>query len=139
MSNVKSELSKKNKYWIDKHRYYELKHFCLQYPCWKVAYNSIDGLEALKNEIGGASQYSRSNYNPTEKYASMRLYLAEKMELIEQCCLDTDPVIGNYILKAVTKGLSYDTLRMQYDIPCCRDIYYDLYRKFFWILSQRKR
>ena len=35
MNNVKPELSKRNPYKLDKHRYYELKHFCLQYPDWK--------------------------------------------------------------------------------------------------------
>lgn len=32
---IRPELSKSSKYWIDRHRYYELKHFCLQYPIWK--------------------------------------------------------------------------------------------------------
>ena len=38
MSYVKSELSQNNKYWIPRHRYFELKHFCLQYPEWKKKY-----------------------------------------------------------------------------------------------------
>ena len=37
---LRPELSKKNKYYIDKHRHYELKHFCLQYPDWKKEYDS---------------------------------------------------------------------------------------------------
>ena len=41
---MKSELSKRNPYWIEKHRYYELRHFCLQYPIWKSSYNSLYGL-----------------------------------------------------------------------------------------------
>lgn len=45
-TTIHPELSKKNEYWIEKHRYYELKHFCLQYPIWKEAYQSLDGLEA---------------------------------------------------------------------------------------------
>ena len=31
----RAEVSKKNKYYISKHRYYELKHFCLQYKEWE--------------------------------------------------------------------------------------------------------
>ena len=30
-TTLRAELSEKNPYWIEKHRYYELKHFCLQY------------------------------------------------------------------------------------------------------------
>ena len=37
---IRPDISRKNKYWIDKHRHYELKHFCLQYPEWKKAYNA---------------------------------------------------------------------------------------------------
>ena len=32
---IRAEVSENNPYWIEKHRYYELKHFCLQYPTWK--------------------------------------------------------------------------------------------------------
>ena len=39
---LRSELSSKNKYYIDKHRCYELKHFCLQYPEWERAYAYLD-------------------------------------------------------------------------------------------------
>ena len=37
----KPELSKKSKYWIPRHRYYELKHFCLQYPEWEKLWREI--------------------------------------------------------------------------------------------------
>lgn len=30
-TTIRPEVSKKSKYWIERHRYYELKHFCLQY------------------------------------------------------------------------------------------------------------
>ena len=42
-TTLRAELSEKNPYWIEKHRYYELKHFCLQYPIWKKIYRSLDG------------------------------------------------------------------------------------------------
>ena len=38
---VRPVLSKRNKYYISKHRYYELKHFCLQYPEWKEEYANL--------------------------------------------------------------------------------------------------
>lgn len=40
-TTLRAELSEKNPYWIEKHRYYELKHFCLQYPIWKKAYTTL--------------------------------------------------------------------------------------------------
>lgn len=34
-TSIVPKLSKTNPYYISKHRYYELKHFCLQYPEWQ--------------------------------------------------------------------------------------------------------
>lgn len=45
-TTIRPELSEKNPYWIEKHRYYELKHFCLQYPIWRKAYASLDGFNS---------------------------------------------------------------------------------------------
>ena len=42
MINVRPQLAQDNPYWISRHRYYELKHFCLQYYFWKSKYNEID-------------------------------------------------------------------------------------------------
>lgn len=36
---------------------------------------------------------------------------------------ETDDSSGNYILKAVTEGVSYDCLRTRLDMPCCKDAY----------------
>lgn len=43
---IRAEVSENNPYWIEKHRYYELKHFCLQYPTWKRNYVSLEGLSS---------------------------------------------------------------------------------------------
>lgn len=43
-TTIRPELSEKNPYWIERHRYYELKHFCLQYPIWKKTYEAMNGL-----------------------------------------------------------------------------------------------
>ena len=50
-TTVRAKLSEKNKYWISKHRYYELKHFCLQFPIWKQAYASLDEVCISPNNL----------------------------------------------------------------------------------------
>ena len=45
-TTIRPELSEKNPYWIEKHRYYELKHFCLQYPIWRKAYASLNSFSS---------------------------------------------------------------------------------------------
>ena len=43
-TDIRPEISPNNKYWIEKHRYYELKHFCLQYPLWNMRIIRLTGL-----------------------------------------------------------------------------------------------
>lgn len=132
-SSVRPELSKSNKYWVSKNRFYELKYFCLQYPEWKKRCEEIDGIRGRAID----SIYSRLNSpsDPTSKTVEMRSMYFERMEVIEKAAIEADPYLASYILKAVTEGLSYTYLKTKLDIPCSRDTYYDRYRKFFWLLS----
>lgn len=131
---VRPEISVKNKYWIDKHRHYELKHFCLQYPEWKRVYNEFDDPSIPLSMI---ERVSTSNLpgDPTAKRAMMKTQYAEKMHLIEKTARAADTYLWEYILKAVTENLSYTHLKSKFDIPCGKDMYYDRYRRFFWLLS----
>lgn len=132
---IRPELSIKNKYRIDKHRHYELKHFCLQYPEWKRAYASFDDTSISLSTI---ERVSTSNLpgDPTAKRALMKTHYAEKIDLIEKAAMETDRYLCDYILKAVTENLSYSHLKSKLGIPCGKDMYYDRYRKFFWLLSE---
>ena len=134
---IRAELSSKNKYWIDKHRYYELKHFCLQYPEWKKAYSNCDGSVIFASNLDRMPT-SNTRSDLTAKYAIKKLYYKERIELVERSATETDELLSNYILKAVTEELSYPYLKTKLDIPCSRDTYYDRYRKFFWILSNER-
>lgn len=131
---IRAKISEKNKYYIDKHRYYELKHFCLQYNEWRKTY-------ALCNEsIIFTSNLDKipSNNIPsdlTAKYAIKREYYRQRIQLIEKIAKETDDYLYPYILKAVTEGVSYPYLKTRLEIPCSRDMYYDRYRRFFWLLS----
>ena len=134
---IRAEISEKNKYWIDKHRHYELKHFCLQYPEWKRLYASFDDASMPLSTI---ERIPTSNIpgDPTAKRAILKTYYAEKIKMIEKTALETDVYLYKYILKAVTEGLSFTYLKTRLDIPCGRDMYYDRYRKFFWLLSKTR-
>lgn len=136
-TDIRPEISKENRYYISKHRYYELKHFCLQYYEWKDLYSKL-AVEPSTHEINFMPRRIDIS-NPTEKVAIAKAEYAYNMRMIEEAAKKADPEIYEYILKGVTKGLSYTTLFMKYGIPCCKDMYYDRYRKFFWILSQTRR
>lgn len=134
-TNIRATLSPNNKYWIDKHRYYELKHFCLQYPQWRKFYKAIDGL-ILPAVVMDETPRSKSVSDFTAKQAVAKAYYADKIEMVEKAAVQADKDLASYILKAVTEGLSYTYLKSKLEIPCGKDMYYDRYRKFFWILSE---
>ena len=134
---IRAEISEKNKYYIDKHRYYELKHFCLQYNEWKKAYASCceSVIFSSKFERMAASNMPS---DLTAKYATLRAQYAKKIQLIEDVAIAADPALYKYILKAVTEGLSYPYLKTTMNIPCGKDMYYDRYRRFFWLLNNER-
>lgn len=92
-TTIRPEISKDSPYYISKHRYYELKHFCLQYPEWEAEYRRLCNL-------GISSKTSTDDPNwsdPTGNRASRMADLSYKMELVRDVAMSVDPVIGNRI------------------------------------------
>lgn len=134
---IRPELSEKNPYWIERHRYYELKHFCLQYPLWKKAYAVLDGTNS--RPVEQVACRTNQNPDPTAKYAIAKAYYSDRMELVERLALAAATDLSVYLLEGVTQGWTYDVLKAQLNIPCSRDTYYDRYRKFFWLLHKERQ
>lgn len=134
---IRPEISENSKYWIDKHRHYELKHFCLQYPIWKKEYE-LFGIPSISSSMMERFPSTDGYSDPTARFAMRRTYFAERIHLIEKTAMKTDKYLYEYILKAVTEGLSFTYLKTKLGIPCSRDMYYDRYRKFFYLLSEAR-
>lgn len=81
-TTIRPELSEKNPYWIEKHRYYELKHFCLQYPIWKKAYLALDGLAKRPTDLVLFSNRQHLG-DPTAKCAEARIFYSDRMDLVK--------------------------------------------------------
>lgn len=122
----RSQVSKSNQYYISKHRYYELKHFCMQYPEWKELY------------FYAKTQTLHELDDPTGYYASIMADCQYCMTLVEKTANGTDTVLGRYIFKHVTTGATYENLKLLESIPCGRELFYEYLRKFYWLLSQEK-
>ena len=136
-TTIRPVISDKNKYRISKHRYYELKHFCLQYPEWREKYAELTcdmGMVAPRRlEV-------RTSHIPdgTAEIAMARSILKKNMDLIDDIANAADSDLGFYIKKAVTEGITFVNLKSRYSIPCERGMFYDRYRKFFWLLNKAK-
>lgn len=101
---IRPELSAKNRYWLPKHRYYELYHFCLQYPDWKKSYASIDGYSMNSGSV--VKQNSRYEMpDPTTAYVEARLYYRERMEMVEHVTKEAAADLYLPMLRAVTEGM----------------------------------
>lgn len=115
---------------ISKHRFYELKHFCLQYREWKEQYDRL-GLDL--RALDTTKEVRTDVVDHTANIAIMRAELYSKMKLVEDCASCTHAILGPKIFKAVTEDLGYYDL----DIPCSKGYYYKYYHKFFELLDEK--
>ncbi|MBP5594157.1 MAG: hypothetical protein J6Y02_02155 [Pseudobutyrivibrio sp.] len=134
-TSIVPELSKTNPYYISKHRYYELKHFCLQYPEWQREIRELNS-----KAIGTTSMiFKRREKRLEDKVSEIAIQILsreEKMRKVDQIINSLEPLIRNYIFLAVTQGRSFTYLSTVLDMPCCRDTYYERYRRFFYLLAR---
>lgn len=158
-TTIRPELTKKSEYYIPKDRYYELKHFCLQYPAWRAELNAFT-LAYPQYSPDRIHDDNLTYAKPTEREVERRERFINLISLVNMCiinaCSDHDephielylcdptrlvetrPILS-HLYRAVTRGLSYDTLKTKYDIPCSREYYYKLYRRFFWLLDAARK
>lgn len=137
-TTISPVISVKSPYYIDRNRYLELKYFCMQYPMWIKAYHHLDGLMASPDGVAFVRRRNKSAGDPTAKVADAAVEFARKITMVEKAAFEANEILAKILIKGVTEGLSYDKLRASYDVPCGRDMYYDYYRKFFWILSKMR-
>lgn len=131
----RNDVSKKNPYWISKYRFLELKYFCLQYQEMMREVTYISSLESVMLAPSGSGPKDSS----VEAAVLRRESLIFKTTVIETAARLTDEALQYDILNGVTTGRSYEQLNARNKIPCGRELYYKLYRKFFWVLDQLLR
>lgn len=99
-------------YEISKNEYRELKYFCLRYPEMK---------KQLKATDSGSEKALRLCYSLGQ--------IDHALELTTE-----NEVVRSHLLRSVTENINYDLL----DIPMGRRQFYELRRKFFYILCGLK-
>lgn len=135
-TNIRSEVSRDNPYWIPRQRYFELKHFCMQYGDW------LKELRSIELTHGNAIEMIVNNgefNDPVYKAAEKRERYLTWLNIVEQAVRNTTPsvTLGELLLEGIVKGISYDKLEAnEGGMPCSKDAFYNLYRKFFFELDK---
>lgn len=138
---MKSEVSHKNQYWIPKHRYYELRSFCMQYPDWQKEFRKIQNATYGKEVFVPIKTDGRILYTVAEAVIEMERYV-KRIELVESCANACDYSVRECILYCVTHGCSYDALIAKMHVvpefSKKKNSYNNEYRKFFWLLDKAR-
>ena len=138
MPTTRPELSNKNKHWIPKARYYELKWFCLQYSGWKRMLKSID-ISINTKSIITVRSVTNEHSDDTAQIAMLRKYLSDKISMIEQAAYSVAPELYKALIFGVTENVPYDILKLKMDVPCGKEMYYKKYREFFYVLDKMRK
>lgn len=136
-TSIRPEISKSSDYYISKHRYYELKHFCMQYPEWSKRYNEL--LYIAKPLVyANYSTKFRTNVDHVADIAIRRKYYKDRMDMIDRTVSDVAPDIYAQLRSVIIGEKTYTQVSTLYDIPYSKSSFYETYRKFFKLLSERR-
>lgn len=133
-TNIRAKISENNPFYISKHEYLMTKHFAMQYTVWKKQKAEIETRIAYGFKIGGVR--NEENVSPVEILNEHAEKYSSRIELIERIAKIAGEDIWQIVLVGVTTDCNYEYLRLVKNIPCCKDTYYKMYRKFFWLLNR---
>ena len=131
-TKIRPKLSLKNKYYISKERYYELKHFCLQYSEWC---REISKLKLFRSTELTGMPIDHNVADPTGDIAVKIARLTKRIDVLKEAIGMLEPWISGYIFEAVTNGRTYEYFQ-GLGIACGRVYFYDRYHEFFWHLDK---
>lgn len=120
---------------LSKARYYELKYWCRQYPEWKAKVRQVCGISNVQYD---GMPHGTGASNPTEAHAIATEQEWANIKLLEDTVAAVADGWSKWLLMAVTMDLTYDEVRSK-GIPCGRRLFYEGRRRFFYMLSKRKK
>lgn len=125
------------KYGISKHRYRELKAFCMQYQEWKeFLKNNNDTVKSL--EITDMP-LCHGNSDQTCSLATKRAELSKNIEMIEKCAEKSSIEFKNNLIQNVCNGTSVERMIDIDRIPISKNVFYNYRRIFFINLDKVKK
>ena len=137
MSNKhRPELSMRSPWYVGKHRYYELEHFCRQYPLWRRELVLLDGYKPRNTwEVSPGSYLT----DPTSTDGEKRALLSRKIDQVHQAVkrATDNERLQKILLEGVVTGTGFPALKAKHDATWLgKDTYYEAFRRFFWELNR---
>lgn len=124
---------KLDEYGISRARYYELLSFCRQYEEKKEKLRALRGLSAVQND---GMPHGHDPGDPTGKKALRALQLRDDIEIVEKC---VEACVVEAAREALLANVTRGTAPEMYSIPYSRRQFYELRRRFFFLLDQEKQ
>lgn len=130
-------LTEKNKYYLQREDYLTAIHYSLRYPLW------VAELETAA-DTRGAIRYDQDHVQITNEYDSTSETAIRLAQLIDKVNLVDEMIrtaaegtnLDHWIRLGVCYGFTFDQLKTK-GIPCERDMYYRIRRRYLYELSQR--
>jgi len=121
---------------ITRNRYFELLHFCRQYPEWRTEASSLIGTHGQQMD---GMPHGTSVGNPVASAAERRAGLLAKIELIESCAKDVQN--GEWytaLIQNACMARSYTMIDPTLLPTSNRQAFYKARQMFFGLLDARK-
>lgn len=128
-------LSKNNKYYLPKETFLTVIHYCKQYPEWEAELNACtDTVKAVAYDKDRVQTSLDSD--ATADLAIRRATISRKKDMVDK----TAEEVGGMMYKWLILGVCFDTPYYQLKqrgIPCGKDMYYNLRRKFYYEIAKK--
>lgn len=127
--------SENSKYYVEKELYLTTVHFCRQYPAWLAELN-------IQPDTSKAITYDRERVqtsvsgDATADLAVRRTEIARKVRLVEGVAAGVAGSMAGWLLLGVCYSIPYYQLHER-GIPCGKDLYYLMRKKFYHAMSQK--
>lgn len=127
-------LSEKNKYFLPKEDFLTAVHYSLRYPLW------VEELRTAADTVG-AIRYDRDKVqtsitgSSTEDAAIRMAEISRKVDLVDSIIEQVANGMDNWLRMGVCFGLTFDQLKGK-EMPCERDKYYLMRKKYFYELAK---
>ena len=124
------------KYGISKHAFATAYSYCLQYPEWKEELRNLTSTVKSPRITGMPGAHGEGD--ATMDLAGRRIELQQKIEKVEAAAMKAaggNEPLSRFLLEYVTtEGATFNWVK-QKGIPCERTYFYELRRRFYWIMA----